>query len=260
MTTNVNKFGLRKAASERTNRHAQRTALPPRPERIADAKQTISDAGAIVESLARSQSKAKSLAEIVQAAGWSAAIQVEDDRVTLVATRGEAESIHQAWVNGVWQYEASTYSFADRTTKPRNASGARKLLARSIEDAAAEMSKVAANKSFRKREPADRVPARLPFDPALASDIEILNALSGKAVQWYNRLSRGSESAIAGPADRLRLTEYEGERIVHLCCPVTGFRSFRVSAIEKIGRGSRRTRGESQAAGGADAVTVEDAA
>lgn len=265
MTNVANKHGLRKAATERRNRHAQRTPLPPKPGAIEEAREALEEAQAVLVDAAqsddRSHSKAQAFAEKAVAAKWQVSLDASSHGVELTATRG-AETIVQAWSNGVWQYPASFYAFGDRNTKPRNASGAAKLLVRSQEDAAAEAGKVAANRHFRRSEPKDievkleEAQRRLPFDPDTAPDEIILATLTGQAVVWYNRLSRGQESAIVGRKGPRMTVAPDGERIVTFCCPATGYRSCRVSAILRVGRVRPRTRGEANAAG-FQAVEVE---
>jgi len=250
MTTNANKYGLRKAAQERTNRHAQRTPLPPKAGTVQDAKYVINsltslqavvvDGGA---SGARSLGKARAFAELASTGGWSVSIEARGEAVELTLTRG-AETIVQAWLNGVWQYDASIYAYGDRSTKPRNASGAKRLLARSEADASAEMNKVLANNSFRKREPAELATLRpeLPFDRETATDEEIIKSVSSHAIVWYNRISRGKESALVGAPKSIRMTYLPtGEKILNWCCPVTGFRSCLVESIIQVGRGRNAT-------------------
>lgn len=248
MTTNVPKGANRAAAAQRTNRHAQRTPLPPRPGKVADAVEVIA-AGKAASSNGerpddRSVGKAKAFAEKAAGLGWEPLKAVTAGAAEITVTRG-SETIVQAWLGGVWQYDASVYAYGDRTTKPRNASGATKLLERSPEDAGAEMAKVASNKQFRKSEPKDlgakmeSARKHLPFDPELATDEEVLATLSGQSLVWYNRISRNTEAAMVGRDPKsLRLTVNEsGERVVLFCCPVTGFRACLVTAILKVGRG-----------------------
>lgn len=247
MSKIVKKGAGRAAHAERTSRHAQRTPLPPKPGKVEDAKDvlaTLQPAESHGEpSDAKSLGKAQAFAAKAVAAKWSASTAVVADAVELTLTRGP-EVIVQAWRNGVWQYDASIYAYGDRNTKPRNASGAAKLLNRSPEDAKAEMMKVAANKHFRKAEPKDLVKSleeaqrSLPFDPAEAPDEIITGVLAGQAVVWYNRLSRSQESAIVGRKGAWITYLDDGERVVNICCPATGFRSFLVTAILRVGRGT----------------------
>lgn len=268
-TTTANKHGLRAAATERRNRHAQRTPLPPKPGVVEDARlviDSLSDVQAALVDAAqsddRSHSKARAFAEKALAAKWDVTLDASEHGVELTATRG-AETLVQAWSGGVWQYPASFYAFGDRNTKPRNASGAAKLLTRSPQDAAAEASKVASNRHFRKAEPKDitvrleEAQQRLPFDAENDPDEIITGILAGQALSWYNRLSRGTESAIVGRKG-VRITRLpDGQRVANFCCPATGYRSCLVTAILKVGRGRALTRGESNARGGVQEITVE---
>lgn len=271
MTTKASKHGLRAAAAERSKKHAQRTPLPPRPGQVEAAAELLeewvnhnAETDRMEEEEAvgapgadtRSPAKARAFADRAEAAGWTVAIGLVGGGATeLTATRG-AETMVQSWSGGVWQYDASFYGYGDRTTKPRNASGAAKLLERSPEDAAAEASKVAANKHFRKAEPKDLATrledARksLPFSPDDADEI-ILGTLSGQALVWYNRLSRGTESAMVSRRGARMSVTPKGERVVTFCCPATGYRSCLVTAILKVGRGRVATTK------GADVASVE---
>lgn len=268
----VKKGANRATAAARTNRHAQRTPLPPRPGDVAAAKDVIAESGAILAAVteeaarhnpmnpggvvvadlldkaassngeapdARSQGKAQEFAAVAATAGWKAAPAARGTGVEVVATRG-AETIVQEWRGGVWQYEASFYAFGDRTTKPRNASGAKKLLGRTGEDAAAEASKVSANKSFRKAEPRDLAKtladARLSLPFSLDdSDDAVLKAVQGHSIEWYNRLSRKAEDGIVGTGQQLRIVETDSGRVLMFCCPRNGFRSCLLSAVLSVG-------------------------
>lgn len=250
MSKIVKKGAGRAAHAEKTNRHAQRTPLPPRAGTVEDAKEVLATVdsltavqGPLVDGDAKSLGKAQAFAAKAVAAKWSASTAVVADAVELTLTRGP-EVIVQAWRGGVWQYDASVYAYGDRSTKPRNASGAAKLLDREPEAAKAEMMKVAANRHFRKAEPKDLVQSleaaqkSLPFDPAEAPDEIITGVLAGQAVVWYNRLSRSQESAIVGRKGAWITYLDDGERVVNICCPATGFRSFLVTAILRVGRGT----------------------
>lgn len=243
MTTNASKFGLRKAAEERSNRHAQRTPLPPRRGVVAAARETSLEIRSLKDAAdhgdgadIKSWNKAEAFKKLAVAAKWQVSTEPRGDVVELTATR-DSETIVQAWRNGVWQYDASVYAFADRTTKPRNASGAATLLNRSPEKAAAEAVKVAANNSFRKRTPTDLAPIALPLDPDLLTDEEAAKFFKGQTVRWYNRMSRSPETAMVSKRSTVRVTRFDGEVTVSFCCPVSGFRAFHLSAVLAVGRG-----------------------
>jgi hypothetical protein len=251
VTTKANKFGLRKAAEERTNRHAQKTPLPPRAGVVEAAREVQAAAMAVEGSDTKSLGKAHAFAAAAVAAKWEASLSTRGDAIEVTATRGP-ETIVQAWHGGVWMWEASVYAFADRTTKPRNASGAAKLLDRDAELAAKETAKVASNNSFRRRTPTDLAPIALPLDPELLTDEEAAKFFRGQTVRWYNRMSRNAETAMVSRASKIRVTRWDGEVTVSFCCPVTGFRAFHLSAVLAVGRG--RAKAEEAA------VELEDAA
>jgi hypothetical protein len=254
MTVNVPKGANRASAAAKTRKHAQRTPLPPKKgspgaEAIAEAAavriEDDPDQAPVANGETpddRSVAKARAFVAKAESLGWTCAKAVLGGACEVTATRG-AETIVQAWGGGVWDYDASIYAFGDRTTKPRNASGAAKLLARSEADASAEASKVHANRSFRKAEPKDLVQTlekaqrALPFDPELATDEEITGVMAGQAVVWYNRIGRSNESAIVGRKG-VRITRLpDGARVANFCCPVTGYRSCLVTALLRVGRG-----------------------
>lgn len=229
-TTNASKFGLRKAAQERSNRHAQRTPLPPRAGVVEAARMPVEG------SELKSHAKAHTFAAKAVAAKWVVLTASRGDAVEVTATRGP-ETIVQSWRNGVWMWEASVYAFADRTTKPRNASGAALLLDRTPEDAAAVTSKANANQAFRRREPKELAPIVLPLDPALLTDEEAGKYFRGRTVKWYNRISRNTETAMVSRNSTVRVTRWDGEVTVSFCCPVSGFRAFHLSAVLAVGQG-----------------------
>jgi hypothetical protein len=248
VTTNVPKGANRASAAARTRKHAQRTLLPPKPGVVAEAREAIAEAAASAPSSNaealddRSVGKARAFAAKAGELGWSVLKEVRGGAAEVTVTRG-SETVVQAWRGGVWQYDASIYAYGDRTTKPRNASGAIKLLGRSEVAASAEASKVQTNRHFRKAEPKDiqqtleKAQRALPFDPELATDEEISGILAGQALVWYNRIGRSNDSAIVGRSG-VRITYLpDGQRVANFCCPVTGFRSCLVTAILKVGRG-----------------------
>lgn len=260
MTKIVGKGAGRPAAAARNNKHSQRTPLPPKPGVVADVRETVialdpgKTTGVAVQTAtmaapapgAKSLGKAEAFAEKARAAGWQVSIEMdpEHDGAELTATR-DGETLIQAWAGGVWQYPSSFYGYGDRNTRPRNASGAVKLLERSAEDARADAGKVAANKHFRKAEPKDievkleEAQRRLPFDPDLAADELILAAVNGQALVWYNSLSRGQESALVSRKGARISVTTDGKRVLTFCCPVTGYRSCYVSSLLRVGKGSR---------------------
>lgn len=255
MTATVKRGAGRPAAAERTNRHAQRTPLPPRPGVVEAARMAV----AASYSDDRSAGKAEAFADRSRQQGWQTEIQARGDATEVTATRGP-ETIVQAWRGGVWQYDASVYAFADRTTKPRNAAGAVKLLEREATAAEAETQKVSTNTHFRKREPRELKTIVLPLDPELLTSEEATKYFKGRTVRWYNRWTRGSETATVSRGTPVRVTRHGEEVTVSFCCPVTGFRAFHLSAVLAVGRGhSTVTKGSDTYSAGVE-LDVEDAA
>lgn len=239
MTTNASKFGLRKAALEKTNRHAQRTALPPKAGTVQAARDVLASVpaeSAVEGSDTKTLGKAHAFAAKAVAAKWQASLASRGDAVEVTATRG-AEVIVQSWRDGVWVYEASVYAFADRTTKPRNASGALRLLDRSPADAEKETAKVNANQAFRRREVKELKTIVLPLDPELLTDEEAAKYFRGRTIRWYNRMSRNAETAMVSRNSQVHVTRHDGEVTVWFCCPVSGFRAFHLSAVLAVGQG-----------------------
>lgn len=237
-TKTVQKGAGRAAAAERTNRHAQRTPLPPRAGLVEAARMAVDTTDA------KSQGKASAFLKLAVDAKWQAVVDLDvAGAVQVTATRGP-EVIVQAWRGGVWQYDASVYAFADRTTKPRNAAGAVRLLGRPPAVAEAETAKVNSNSSFRKREPKELKTLVLPLDPDLLTDEEATKYFRGRTVQWYNRQSRRTETAMVSRTYPVRVTRYAGEVTICVCGPGTGFRAFHLSAVLAVGRGTVVVHGD----------------
>jgi hypothetical protein len=111
------------------NAAAKRTATPTRKPAAAKSQpKTQRTTGKAPTG--GSRSKAEALAATLAPFGWT--VELKDgkaDQVDLTATRG-TETLRQSWRAGVWLYELSRFTIADRTVKPRNASSARQLCAR----------------------------------------------------------------------------------------------------------------------------------
>lgn len=200
----------------------------------------------------RSTAKAAPIREVMIANGWSTTLipaedtTAEEDVWELTGKRGD-EVLWISWTQGTLTVEPMpSYTIVDRTIKLRNASAVRQHATRAPEVGTKELARVSSNRFFRKR-PTEPKRLKLPFDPALATDEEVLAALTGKAVAWHNRHREIEESAIVGVRggkQPVELRPYEGERVLWFCCPQTGFRTFRLSALTKVGSPSRRTKGQ----------------
>lgn len=278
-TTTVPKGSGRAAARERTNRHAQRTALPPKPGVVEAAREPISEPSArgaratcpvctedlsargmprhlkahaergekepsaAVEAPAESTptdtpTKAHKHATAFSEAGWKVEVQTSDGGYAeLIAVRG-TETIHQAWVSGVYVPESASYTIGDRTVKTRNVAEALRWGKRSVGDAETEFAKVGSNKSFVKRAPAEKPKAaKLPFDPETVTEPELVAAIAGAKIRWMSRLSNQEETAIVHPDPRKIREEMQyGFRTVLFLCMTTGFRAFRLVDILSVSK------------------------
>lgn len=262
MTATVKRGAGRATHKAKVERHAQRTQLPPRQVQrtIEDAQEVVAEAAAIVARAAAKQRgstkvlqqqdkpgaskswvKAAKFAQDVTAKGWTAKVQYapdgkEEDIVEVLASRGN-EHLWISWTRGAMTVEPMpTYTIHDRTIKLRNASAGRKYASRTPEEAQAEYDRVHANKFFRRREIKPKK-SRLPFDVKAASDDDVLHALVGRQVSWHNRLTQGTETAVIKDVTKVQIVALEdGDRIVKFCCPKTGYRAFRLSALVRVGR------------------------
>lgn len=303
MTTTASKHGLKKAAQERSNRHAQRNPLPPRAGQVDAATEPVEGQsygkmtapelrkvltakgffpakgltqGRLLELLldverkaakaepaaaekqhprkvkasvsdaaldaSKSFAKASDVMEVGIKNGWDMTPErLEGDVVELLMKRGD-EVLWISWTAGVLTTEPMpSYTVADRTIKLRNASAVKQYAAREPETGKKELAKVQSNRFFRKR-PIEPARGKLPFDPKLATDEEVIAVLSGKAIAWHNSRTQGTEQANVG----LRWLELQpvedGDRIFKFCGPGTGFRACRLSAITSVSGAMKRMR------------------
>lgn len=189
----------------------------------------------------KSAAKAVPVREAMSRHGWSTTLvpaedtTPEEDIWELTGKRGD-EVLWISWTKGVLTTTPMpSYTIADRTVKLRNASAVKQYAGRAPEVGAKELEKVSSNKFF-KRKPTEPKRGKLPFDPDAATEVEIIEALMGKAVAWHNRLREIDETAQVGKNPRkIHFTEYGGERIFNFLCPVTGYRAFRLSALTRVG-------------------------
>lgn len=308
-TKTVGKGAGRPAAERRSAKHAQRTELPPKPGAVAAAKEPIevpvwpgrkrcevcsevltarglprhlkahaergekapdsTPAAPEEPAPTDAQTKAHRNAPTFLQAGWAVTVQVSGDYAELIAER-DTETIHQAWVGGVFQPQVSTYTIGDRTVKPRNVAEAIRWAKRSPAAAEAEFSKVSSNRAFVKREPSEAPkPAKLPWeDPETVPEKDLVDALAGAKIKWHNRLTQEPEVAIVDrDPHRIRIVTQHGHRVALFLCMNSGYRAARVSAILSVGKASaaqladmevRSMKAKAKAAGRKRIVTAEE--
>ena len=189
----------------------------------------------------RGGAKAASLYDKIASFGWMQNTSGDVNVANIVFTRG-TEVVQITWIKGVFQYEGASYCIGDRITKIRNASHAAKLMARPTEEAESEVKRIAENKKPRERKEGDGSEERqflskkLSFDTEQISDKDLVNLLLGKGVRWRNAISDGVESAYVGrSSEQVRVIRMlDGDRVFQFCCPATGFRAFRLSALLRV--------------------------
>lgn len=205
--------------------------------------------------------KAEAFAEEASALGWKVEITRNKDKATVKAILDDKQ-ISISWRGNACLNEV--YFESDgHSRKLRNAGAARRKLAEeagepprasseSGADLPAKPTKAKPKKTSKaKPEPFKSKPkprTSLPFDPETATDEEILEAVPGKKITWYNRISRGYDSArvMARPNQKqLKIqVNQRNERCLTWCAVEDNvplgedyrgpFRSVRISAITSV--------------------------
>lgn len=263
MTVTAPKGPRRAAHAAKTSRHAQRTPLPPKPGHVEEVREVLASVAATGSARktqpkvpasapdtggSKSGQKAAAVIEALKPHGWDVLLapapghDASEDVMELTARRG-TEVLWISWTAGKMTLDPMpTYTIEDRTIKLKNASAVKIYGARPAEVGAKELDKVRSNRAFVKR-PTQPRKARLPFDPALATDEEVISLLSGSVVSWQNRRTQGTEVAYVNDRARsarfISLTEKNGDRLFSFVCPQTGFRAFYLSALVRVGGNPR---------------------
>lgn len=154
--------------------------------------------------------KAHAARALLEPQGWKvtgrASFEGEEAHASILAMRGE-EQLHMVWVDG--GLVAQQYSMWNMETPAKNNTPDHKL----------------------------------PFDPDEMTDAELVRAISGMKVTWWNRIGQMTENAIVSK-DRVQVQHlYDGkgdetpaDRVITFTdMGGDGFRSFRVGALLKIG-------------------------
>lgn len=260
-TTTASKGGLRAAATAKRTKAAQRTPLPAKdhaanvalareavaevtkPVKRVPAKAAVAEAKPAKRSAAKAREEAQApindkaarYAGELEKLGWVPGVTRLDGLCELVARRG-SEAIYLAWRNEAHVSGTSTHTINDRTTKVRNPAEAMRVAAQTPDEAAAKQAKVSSNKAFRRQATGPTV-KRVPFDPATASDDDVIFAIEARRITWHNRYRVESESAIVGRAHNISISVHpDGHRVVSFVDPETGFRAFRLDMLENVGR------------------------
>lgn len=220
---------------------------PVEPNKIDQSRQA--DLAKMAEAAPQTKSWQKALAfrGSVAALGWSTSCDFapdgEPEDIVEVMAQREDEHLWISWTGGAMTLQPMpSYTISDRTIKLKNASACLKYAARDPKAAHDELGKVVSNKAFRRKAETPKK-ARIPFDIGLATDEEVIAALAGHSVDWYNSISGAMESGVLGrDAHRIKIQALDGgDRIVKFCCYATGFRAFRLSALTRVGGYSKVT-------------------
>lgn len=191
---------------QRSDRAAAREKLEEAPAKKQKAPTKGSSATVQqTEAQTKSEVKAEGFRQTAIELGWKVSARTDDgERTELTVKRGE-EAIDIAWVDGVFQYPC-LYSHLGSTIQLRNASAAKQRMAIDPEKASEERSRVVTrHHNAESRKTGGARSKRLPFDPDLATDEEILSALSGRRIVWTNGISGVDHSDTVLPDNRVRM-------------------------------------------------------
>lgn len=153
----------------------------------------------------RGMGRARAAKARLEALGWTATGKAEGSAIIVTAARGD-ETIVMEWRDGA--FAGQTYFAWDSDAPQKNA----------------------------KPHGTD-----LGFDPDEIPDRELIRYLHGMRVTWWNRLAANTEQAIVG--DKITIQHNyvgdtdarPGDRIITFIDKQSGFRSFRLDALIKIG-------------------------
>lgn len=258
----ASKFGLRKAAEEKTKKHAQRTPLPPRPGQVQEARDAIEMAEAIqstgkafakkikkeAKRAAREAEQAATMAAKpagaprppqdksaafmadAKALGWDVDAALSGSAVltdVIQASRGD-EVIQIEWQNNVFMNNCLYRRPDGSSSKLRNASHARQTMALP----APTQQQLAARKAVREKTSGlTRQPVRqITFDMDAVGDEELAEALKGAKLVWVNSISGAEDADVIPPSAKVYVDVQSTGRCVHFNSP-TGARSVRISSI-----------------------------
>lgn len=233
---------------ERADRAAARLeaeeAAKPKAKKVSAAQATPTKGStAHVESTAtgtRSEVKAEAFRQAAIELGWKVSARTDEgERTELTVSRGE-ENIDISWEGGVFQHPC-LYSHLGRTVQLRNASAAKQRMGMEPEKATEEATRVVSRKhNAEARKSGGERRVRLPFDPELATDVEILAAVQGKRVTWTNGISGADYSDVVTPdrnvrvkANRAKIDEGPRGRILNFVGD-EGFHSILVTKITSV--------------------------
>lgn len=223
-------------------KHQQRTPLPPKgsvQKSPADLEAERAEERAAIIAAPAVVSKAGAFAAEAEAHGWKVERTVSSNAKIVTATRG-IETITATWIDNKSARPLGEHRIGDSyAEKFMHVTVAKKLLsAEAVVEA--PVRKVSERKIGVKAGPVRR---RVPFDPATASDKEVLAAVKGRKLVWVNSISGEHEEArvpVNGKATRLDIDRLLGEEPEHRTLTfvdadrIGGYRSLVLSALVRV--------------------------
>lgn len=163
-------------------------------------------------------------AEDAEKAGWEVSLEAEDSgKETVTAKHADSGlEIVMVWDSGRYNYNDSYQSHDGERKTIRNAAEARRILGNAtgqkIETTRKITKKVQPTRDWNlEADPVRPAPKRLPFKIS-SPDRDIIAAVLGKKITWWNEKARRVESArvMANPAQRhLTIGSAKGRRILN---------------------------------------------
>lgn len=251
MSNTVKGAGRRKYAAQQA-KHSQRTPLPAKATRgrnIAEQHTTElkkaagqkAPAKKIAAPPAPASTKAGQFADKAEELGWTVERKKHDDGTKTVTATRDDESIVISWTpQEVFVPDATWQIAGNAAKKVKNAAEGYRWLARTREEALASVS---ATRAPRKAVAATTGPRemkrRVPFDAATADDDDILAAVVGHEIVWYNSFAEDYETAFVPRASLSKQSPHitsnkDDRRTLAFCCPATGYRACYVDAIQQV--------------------------
>jgi hypothetical protein len=183
--------------------------------------------------------------------GWAVVLR-SDENVTYAKVTRSDEIIEIEWEDV--HFISATYTLGGRTTSLRNVSAAKHAMRVPEAEVAARVPRRAVQRAaaraahglpVAKPVPAPK-PTQLPFDPASATEAEVLAAVAGKKIAWVNSFTGAVESALFSPGTKNAkvTTTTVGRRILSWPGDSQGYHQAAIRA--NSGRKDTRSYGSSE--------------
>lgn len=244
MTNTVKGAGRRRY--EANKKHQQRTPLPPRNSTaIKQARDIVAEeVKAVIAEKPQRVSKAQELALAAEGAGWEVERIINGNRKTVRATRSESGELLEAnWENNRACEPMGFYEINGRRAKLQHVTVAKKIMATPPEVAARNAENIQAARKAPRAVSHRTLAQGVPFDPATATDEEVLTAILGREITWRNVLSNGEVEGIAVVPESGKQTRLDDDdlrdpatRQLTFCdAEGGGYYTVRLSALLSVG-------------------------